>query len=279
MSYITDWPKMIMLDQNYVLSYSHTWTSSFTTVSGSGVEMLSDDDATSLCKSSGSLTTPWIQIAFSTGLSVTGWGVCNHNFRTMGLTNITLQWFDGTYPTGTWRNVDYPGTTQIALSGVSDRDFAVWFNGVTSTHFRMSFSETPTDNIYVGFIFVGVAHAFTRNPSSYVHRRTSGTKYIQSSGGSTHAVLGPKYRQGELEIGWRYAPASDLRLLNGYNLERNDNIMAFIPPEASVNPVLTTGGQPPFFGRIQDVEMRPVQGNIDDSSELYDIFVSMRGAV
>lgn len=278
MSYVTGLLGMAVLDFNYVIRYSHTWSTSFTTQPGNGPSMLSDDDVTSLCKSSGSLTTPTIEIDWGTGRSVNAIGVANHNFRSSGVSNIYFEYWDG----GAWQNCDFPGSDAYSFSGQADRDFAVIFQSISATKFRLRFNETPTQNIYVGYIYLGTYSITPNNPAHFVQRRRTTVKYIQSAGGTSHAIVGAKYEPAELELIWNRTTLAVVDVMLGNNAagHRKDFILGIVPPEQTPDALQAPMGQQIFFGRVDEYELEPLTPSniLFPSGMRYRLYMRLQGA-
>lgn len=283
MAFLTSVRNLSLLDTNLLLSESLTmaWaTSNLTVTPGAGTAMLEDDDATSLFKAVASGSGATIEVEFRVGATptaqnVSAFGLCNHNLRTAGLQYLYLDYWNGS----TWVNVDTPGTDPYTMpSGYTDRDVILLFDTVNTTKMRMRFLGQPALAFYIGYIYWGMHYQFTRNPASFVQTRTPATRYMVSAGGMSHAIKGMRYRPGTLEMTFVRAKAVDL--IHIQQLGLTDNIIGVLPPEYSPKPELAPRANDNFFGRFEEITMDPqTPSNVASSSEVYNVEISMKGAL
>lgn len=282
MSYLTTVKYMCFLDANQLLAVDTTnsWTTSnMNVVTGQGTEMLDDDDATSLFKATTTAVDATIEVEFQVSgtpvsRSISAFGLCNHNLRTAGVQHIYLEWWSGA-----WENVDDPGEAAYTLpTGYTDRDLILLFTTRSTTKVRLRLAQSATLPIYIGYMYWGSYYQFNRNPGTFVQTRTPATRYLQSAGGMSHAIKGMRYRPGELEMNFYRAKATDLIHIQSLGL--TDNIIGVLPPEYAPKPYNAPRGNDNFFGRFQEITMDPkTPSNITQTNEVYDMMISMKGAL
>lgn len=276
MAFVTSLKYMTLLWYNSAIKKTHTWVPSWVSIPGQDEDMLDDDDATSLCKATSSLTDPILEIQFSASQQISAFGICNHTLGTAGVKEIYLEYHNGSI----WVAID---SAPYVLPTAGDRDIALVFSTETRTRFRMRCTGTGGTGVtptafYMGYVYWGGHYQFTRNPSEFIQTRRPAIRYIQSAGGMTHAVKGMIYRPVTLEMNFGRAKGADLQQLTVPEL--SENIIGIIPPDVVPDPLSAPVGNDVFYGRLQEITNDPkTPSNITLSNEVYDLQVLMRGAV